>query len=487
MVLYHLSTTYQLLYCIVHRLARHEKEEAGLLMVEYICPEGKRAEFVKQLKDTGWFSFVRLVPEKQFKLKRGRSLKENSTEKQIETVIRRVCGCVKNWLGLDLSTFSRIYIGSDQWSFGMYCLYNRIPHVYIEDASGMLSQRERYMAITKEISLTNYVITEYLHGAGHSDTEIARLCDTSNFLPGFTDEKAEDFSIYRALRDEIPHRVPEILRFYGAQPVNLPPDKPVCMFMTQYIKSMAVRDLDVQEQITTLLLDYFAENYQVVIKPHPKDQWLNYRRMCPEAAILPGSVNAELIPFLVSRPVDRVLTASSTSVGGMAPTARDVFSFTTEIETNWEALHTWYAAAVVLRHLCEQIGSLAPRYDEGNITGLHNFLLEEAVPLTSDGTPVLITKDPMRFAAEKGWRVLLPTNGHSASPARARAKITVQVHPEENSLLRGLSFTLYLGAPDEEPAVPQPEEERVLSHSHAVIHMTTALYNDRPLWPGKRE
>ena len=157
------------------------------------------------------------------------------------------------------------------------------------------------------------------------------------------------------------------------------------------------------------------------------------------------------------------------------------------VETNWEALHTWYAAAVVLRHLCEQIGSLAPRYDEGNITGLHNFLLEEAIPLTSDGTPVLITKDPMRFAAEKGWRVLLPTNGHSASPARARAKITVQVHPEENSLLRGLSFTLYLGAPDEEPAVPQPEEERVLSHSHAVISMTTALYNDRPLWPGKRE
>ena len=108
MVLYHLSTTYQLLYCIVHRLARHEHEEAGLLMVEYICPEGQRADFVKRLKDTGWFSFVRLVPEKQFKLKRGRSLKENSTEKQIETVIRRVCGCVKNWLGLDLSTFSRM-------------------------------------------------------------------------------------------------------------------------------------------------------------------------------------------------------------------------------------------------------------------------------------------------------------------------------------------------------------------------------------------
>ena len=32
MVLYHVSTTYQLLYCITHRLARHPREGAGLLL-----------------------------------------------------------------------------------------------------------------------------------------------------------------------------------------------------------------------------------------------------------------------------------------------------------------------------------------------------------------------------------------------------------------------------------------------------------------------
>ena len=208
--------------------------------------------------------------------------------------------------------------------------------MYIEDASGMLSQRERYMAITKEISLTNYVISEYLHGAGHSDTEIARLCDTSNFLPGFTDEKAEDFSIYRALRDEIPHRVPEILRFYGAEPVQLPADKPVCMFMTQYIKSMTVRDLDVQEQLTTLLLDYFADNYQVVIKPHPKDQWLNYRRICPEAAIFARQRQRGTDPVPCQPPGGPGAHRQLHVGGRMAPTARDVFSFPLEIETNWK-------------------------------------------------------------------------------------------------------------------------------------------------------
>ena len=168
MVLYHVSTTYQLLYCIVHRLARHSQEEAGLLMVEYIQPESERKAFVSRLENTGWFSFVRLVPENQFKLKRGNALTEQSSPQEIESVIRNVCACVESWKGFDLSEFSRIYIGSDQWSFGIYCLANHIPHVYIEDASGMLSQRERYMQITKEINLTNYVISQYLHGAGTS-------------------------------------------------------------------------------------------------------------------------------------------------------------------------------------------------------------------------------------------------------------------------------------------------------------------------------
>ncbi len=138
--------------------------------------------------------------------------------------------------------------------------------------------------------------------------------------------------------------------------------------------------------------------------------------------------------------------------------------------------------------IAKQIGPLALREDGDFPLGLCNFLREEAVPTAPGGKPVLLTKDPMRFAAHKGWRVLLPEKGHSSgAPARARAKITVRVYPDKTSLLRGLSFALYLGAPDGEPAVPQPEEERVLSHSHAVIHMTTAIYHDRPLWPGKRE
>lgn len=482
MVLYHLSTTYQLLYCIVHRLARHPQEEAGLLMVEYIRPEGERKEFIKKLEDTGWFSFVRLVPENNFKLRRGASLQENSSPQEIEGVIHNVCACVKGWLNLDLSSFSRIYIGSDQWSFGIYCLANHIPHVYIEDASGMLSQRERYMQITKEISMTNYVISEYLHGAGTSEYEIARLSDVRNFQEGFTDEKAENFSIYDALTYDIPEKVPEVLAFYGAQPITVEEGLPVCVFMTQYLKSMAVKDLDVQEQITTMLVDYFAEGFRLVVKPHPKDIWLNYHRILPEAAILPHTMNSELLPFVFSRPVDRVLTASSTSVGGMAPFTREVFQFTTEIETAHERLHGIYIAAALLQRLARCAGKpLSLAVSGVNETQLKNFLRILQVPVAEDGMPVRVSNREEDLWETGGTVVFVPSGKHvrkKPQPAHGPLlEVTGSLCPEEGSLFSSAEYTVYLSSGRETlwDCLSSMAFVKELPHSAAKLYVLTRL------------
>ncbi len=479
MVLYHLSTTYQLLYCIVHRLARHPQEEAGLLMVEYIRPENQRKEFVKKLEESGWFSFVRLVPENNFKLRRGASLQESSSSQEIEGVIHNVCACVKGWLNLDLSRFSRIYIGSDQWSFGIYCLANRIPHVYIEDASGMLSQRERYMKITREISMTNYVISQYLHGAGTSEYETARLCDMRNFQNGFTDEKAENFSIYDALTQEIPEKVPELLAFYGAQPVVVKEGEPVCVFMTQYLKSMAVKDLDVQEQITTMLVDYFAEGFQLVVKPHPKDIWLNYRRILPEAVLLPHTMNSELLPFVFSRPADRVLTASSTSIGGLAPFAREVFQFTTEIESAHERLHGVYIAAVILQGLAQRQGrGLSLSCDEVNQVQLESFLQMLRVPCEDGGYPVRVSGREEDLWEQEGTVVFLPKEKTSLPRGRFSRLLEVRgsLCPEEGSLFAPREYTVYVSAPDGEESPLAPVAfVKELPHSHAKLYVQSRL------------
>ncbi|HIQ80607.1 MAG TPA: hypothetical protein IAD32_04900 [Candidatus Scatavimonas merdigallinarum] len=492
MVLYHLSTTYQLLYCIAHRLSRHPDEEAGLFMVEYIWPETQRDKLLQKLQKTGWFSFVRLIPENQFKLRRGNALTESSTPEEIQSVIRSVCICMEKWLHLDLSSFSKIYIGSDQWSFGIYCLANRIPHVYIEDASGMLSQRKRYMQITKEINLTNYVISEFLHGAGTSEYETARLCDMRNFVEGFTDEKAENFSIYDALKYEIPGRVPEILAFYGATPVTVTKRLPVCIYMTQFLKTMAVKDLDVQEQITTLLVDYFASDCKLVIKPHPKDIWLNYRRIFPGAEILPCRLNAELLPFVFSHPVQRVLTASSTSVGGMAPFAGEVYAFTTEIETGYERLHAYYVAAFLLLKLATSEDTpLALTLSEVQQTQLYHFLKILHVPIQARGLPVYVTGNPALQEADfqKNILLLVGDSGEESltslpfttclPPDKSIIWAHAEVCPEEGSLLTETSYNLYLVIEKKQLHGPLPVfcTKRVLRYSKAVLSIEAKIFS----------
>ena len=492
MVLYHLSTTYQLLYCIVHRLARHPQEEAGLFMVEYIKPESERRQFLQRLQETGWFSFVRLVPENQFKLRRGNALSEESTQQEIEAVIHNICACVENWLQLDLVTCSRIYVGSDQWSFGVYCLKNRIPHVYIEDASGMLSQRERYMQITREISKTNYVISEYLHGAGKSDCETARLCDIRNFINGFTDEKAENFSIYDALRYEIPQLVPKILAFYGVEPIMIEEDRcPVCIFMTQYLKSLAIKDLDVQEQITTILVDYFSSDCQLVIKPHPKDIWLNYRRIFPKAKILSHKINSELLPFVFNSPIKRVLTASSTSVGGMAPFAEETFAFTTEIETNHEHLHALYIAATLLKALSAHCGQpLSIDLSHINQVQLENFLKMLHVPQEENGLPIYVTGQlPFDRKGNLPEAVLIISDEEDyqgdvpffdAMSEGGLLQIEGLLIPEEGSLLKEKRYELYFKTDNAKLArfVYSYKERRSLYFSKASLSIACKALNE---------
>ena len=177
MVLYHASTMYHLLYCIIHRLSFNSDEDYELLLVEYIKPLKERNAFLEKLKAYGFFSKIRYVPEQQFKLKKGIALDEHSSEKEIKTVINNISSAFESWFGGDMKKYSEIYVASDQHSCGIYLINNKISYTYMEDASGMLSEQSRYLSITKSNNRTNYIINEYLGCAGRNEYVKAKLCD----------------------------------------------------------------------------------------------------------------------------------------------------------------------------------------------------------------------------------------------------------------------------------------------------------------------
>lgn len=249
---------YHLLCCIVHKLAYYPDDDAELLILEYIKPDKNRKSFLKQVIDSGFFATARYVPEQKFKLKKGNALDNTSSEKEIKSVIENISKTFENWLDEDITKFEEIYVASDQHSLGIYLTNKGIPYHYFEDASGMLSEQLRYISITKSNNMTNHIINEYLGCMGRNSCVKSKLCDLRHQQKGFYDEKAEDFCIYDILKFKIPDKVPDIINFFGGISHKIRGDKKICLYLTQDLNTLKIKDLDLQELMMTTLVDYMC-------------------------------------------------------------------------------------------------------------------------------------------------------------------------------------------------------------------------------------
>lgn len=369
-VLYHGVSVYQVLCCIVHRLAYHEKEEAVLMISEHYAPKPERQHFIQNLKYLQIFDEVLVVPEASFKKKRGGKLDKSSNSSQIEAVIKNICREFEGWAP-KITSFDKIYIASDNWSLGIYCLWNKIPYYYFEDACGMLTDLERYYEIIQSSDMDNYIISKYLHGVGQSRLALKLYCNLEYQKGSICDDRIEDFSIHSILREKIPHNVSVILKIYDSEPYKMDEGRDVVLFLTQFIRSLAIKDLDMQRDMTAVLLDYFAEDAAIVFKSHPKDSFINYRQLGENNHIIPRNLPSELLPFLFPRQLKAAITASSTSIRGLGRLAREYYSFSPDIEENYLYLHTAYA----ITKLIEGFGREYKIYiDGGEESYLDNFL-----------------------------------------------------------------------------------------------------------------
>lgn len=352
-VLYHGVSVYQVLCCIVHRLAYHEKEVAILMISEHYAPKPERMHFIYNLKKLQIFDEVMVVPEANFKKKRGRKLDKNSSPSQIEMVIKNICREFEGWAP-KISSFDKIYIASDNWSLGIYCLWNKIPYYYFEDACGMLTDLERYYEIIQSTDMDNCIISKYLHGAGQSKLARKLYCNIEYQKGDISDERIEDFSIYHILREKIPHKIHRILKIYDSEPYEMDDKREVSLFLTQFIRSLAIKDLNMQREMTALLLDYFAKDTILAFKSHPKDIFINYRQMGENMYIVRRNLPSELLPFLFPRQLKSAITASSTSIRGLGKLAKEYYSFSPDIEKNYLYLHTAYTIIKIIENVREE-------------------------------------------------------------------------------------------------------------------------------------
>lgn len=349
MILYHGSTAYHILYSIVHKLYYHYEDKAVLMITEYMKPKEELSIFVERIKECNWFERIEIVPEASFGKITGKKLNEKSTASEINDVVNKMCELVENWYPQGFSQFDEIYLAADQWSVGTYLLKNHIPYYYMEDASGMLGEEERYLKLLRDTNLHNYIICQYMRGAGRSSIVVKKLCDMDNQPDGFFDEKAVDYSIYKTLTNLDSGRRKEVIRLYEGEILPLASKKKTMLFLAQYYKNLEIRSISMQKKMTYLLLDYFGNEYDLIVKPHPKDCYIPYEAMFPECRVIKRSVPSELLPFMINGTLDLVLTPNSTSIGGLRYSCKQMMSFGSEIEVYYERLHIYYVAACVIK------------------------------------------------------------------------------------------------------------------------------------------
>lgn len=352
MILYHGSTVYHSLCAIVHKLAYHPNDKAELLLVQYMFPEDEMEYFIRNLKATGWFEQIRIVPESDFAGLYDKSIQVGSSTGELRAAAKRVNREVTKWLGCDLASYDEIYLLAEQWSVGLAILYQKLPNYYFEDGSGLLGDEERYFRIVKEVNLKRYLLLKYLGGGGNNEFTKAKYCNMEGQPDGFFDRKAVDFNIAKIIREKIPQHIPDLLRLYHGEKVECTPDREITLFMTQFIRSMAVQNLDVQKQMTAFLFDYFVNPHSLlVIKPHPKDKFLDYNVLAPGCLVLDRRLPSELLPFVFDRPVRLALTASSTSVHAVSDMAKMAMHFEKDIESHFYELPLYDAVVYILEHI----------------------------------------------------------------------------------------------------------------------------------------
>lgn len=407
MILYHCSTTYHVLCSIVHKLVYHPHGEAVLLIVEYLYPKPELNRFISRLKETGWFVEILIVPEKEFAKARTKKLGQYSSYEQVKQQAKQISNAFEEWFPFSVNEFREIYLLGEQWSFGIYILYHQIPHNYFEDGSGLLGDYQRYFQVVRDINMTNYVLLRYLGGGGKNSFIKKKFCDMKRQPAGFQDEKAVDFCIYTLLSKMQVDEREKLFWLFQAEKLSLPEGKTVAVFLTQFIRTLSIQSVDVQIQFTSLILDYFFKQDILLIKPHPKDKWVDYPALYPEAVMIDKLTPSEFLPLLLNRPVDLTITASSTSIGGMSYITKDSISFGPDIESDFMCLHMDYAAARLVSMLEENYKVVLPEEQRNFVRQfLKSFKNEGKTGPETSKKPALIVVNDEEIETREGDAVL---------------------------------------------------------------------------------
>lgn len=335
MILYHAITNYHILCCILHKIIYNNDKECIL----YISSINKdKQKLTENIKKTNIFKNVEIYKEYNF----GKIQKN----KNFSSIINEISNHTKKNINIKLNDIEEFNICGDQYSLGLYLIYNKKKYNYFEEACGILSKSEIVKNNVKNISQKQYEITKLLKAYGESDFVKTRYGDLSQQKEDYHNEKDKDFSIKNILKQMPKKDIKRIINiFQGEKYLNI--NDNTDLLLTQHFINMGFMKYNEQKNLYTLLVDYFSKTNNLVIKPHPSDIHGLYKEWFPNSIIINRTMPSELLPYCFDVSVERGITASSTAILGLE-NVKESICFNDDIEKLYPNINRYYIVLKIL-------------------------------------------------------------------------------------------------------------------------------------------
>lgn len=361
MILYHIITTYQLLYCMVHREVFHKDERAYLLLPDFI--ESKFPHFL-ELKGA-FFDEVFTFSNSYLATAKDKEIFFEKVNKHFNTIFSDG--------RLEINELKDIYVAGAQGFFGAYLVNNEIPFTFIEEGCGLLSQPEVLESIAEGISEIRHQISkEFGLYTGDNPWVKKRICNLNAQNEGFHANNIEHFDVVETLTHLDNGFRDKVLNFFGINK-KIPVKENSLLLLTQHFANLKVMSFEDQKKIYQTVVEYFTKGYNLLIKPHP-DDLMYYDTMFPESIVIREKFPSELIPFVFSNPPREIMTISSTAINSLKSYFMEPIRFTVEYEKHFSITHKYYSLLKILGELSRYINFSGVYTHSADIILLQNLL-----------------------------------------------------------------------------------------------------------------
>lgn len=342
--LYHVLSTYHLLFSAEYSRLKH-KEERNILLVSntLLVPVPN----ILKLKD--YFSEI-VVFNYFFPRDRVDDISACSRE-YFDDIFCKA--------RLDIRDAKEIYVCNPSDYFGVYLASNKIPFTFVEDAAGLVSNPTLLQLVHDNYPVKKYYCSYYnLYDATNSiikgviGNKNAQLYDVPHL---------EHFDVVHAfeLLDENDQQ--SIRSVFGVN--NCIESEVDAVILTEHLANQDLMSYEEQMNIYQIMKDFFLAKSRIGIKPHPNDLCY-YEELFPDQMVIRMKFPSEILPSVFSIKPRLIATITSTGIKNIGDVFEDKLILGLDYRNHYISTLRYYVALCIIASISneceyEELGTVA--------------------------------------------------------------------------------------------------------------------------------